>query len=1497
MAKVIKNLKVSWQWEGDHYALKGFNVALTSQSDSPYNNTVVSTTVGDVRTHTFHEVVLDDGVQYTAWVQALYEGGDSEWLSCGGIVVQDDGTSTIETVASAESRVEQTNQKIALVVEKVDLQEATLSSLSVEQDQINSTVAKLEKTSPIFSGTASAQATSNKLYDATKNFDVLAQELNIPDLKNLMVRITSGDHIGAIGQIVSHSGNYLTLDDSFTVGNNIDGATYVIEPIAKAAASQFKQTADQIAMRLVVQDEQGNPITGPQVVIGRLKEGPDGKSYIMLQGQSIVLDGDTTVDGSFSLSGDFISGGNITSANYGANAGSQINLIDGTFRFGGYRNPKLSLGGDDKLVLRGTFIQSQSGDTFPVPVFRGAYSPTTPYYQGDVVTHNGSTWIYINATSATGKTPVSGSYWSLYAQKGEQGVQGPQGDQGVQGPKGDKGDAAPPLKAQYSIDGVTNWTDVFFTGQKYMRTSNDNGLTWSTAMKIVGEDGSDGAYVEYQFSKNTSSSTAPTTGWQDAPPVLNVGEYLWMRTRQVDSNGTVGAWSTATRISGDKGDQGPKGDKGDQGPPGANAKLLDLSADSQVFRISKTGVADPTSVILTANLQNTSGTVVWTTSPTITLTGTGNSRTLTSASMGSNNKVTVTATLGDLSDSITIVKVFDGADGAKGDTGSPGADAYTVFLTNESHTFPASPTGVVDSGSFAAGASQVRVFRGSTQFKYSATAANGYYRVISVTPSTGLTLGAYTVVDNQYQVNPSALSSSIDAATVTLEIAARYGGVDTLFTKVISYSKSKTGTTGAKGDKGDPGLPGEKGDPGPGIVYRGTFSSTAKYYNSDKRRDVVTYNAGDGDKYYLYKGPNDASGVWSTSNWEVFGAQFDSVATDILLTKDAAITKKLTIGDATGNGEIVTADGQIWLNRDGLHMKRSASTHKEMQLDTKRLTFYDPITGDVSIALGHTDDVTRQDPNNPEEGNMKYGLLLNQGEIRASEAVLRKSLTIGGVGRAQISDKSITIDHFASNLSVPIPDRFQAFASDGSGNKLVNPSFEMGNFTGWSADYGYSIEYGNARTGDYSAYVSWASSSVYLEQSVPSASGDSWLVNAWVSCLNSSRTYSVVARMYNSSGSAIRSETLGNGGGETTGWYNIVQNRIITSPPGTASVKLEIESSGSGVAWDDITLHRVYKMPTSFDNFYVTIPRDEACEQVKILLRTYGPYLHTPVRVFLNGSLVIELEVPVNSNIVSTDIVLDTRDIDGDININIQGRSYNSSNSSYWVTRMVMQNQRLPIRGAAPVYSVSTGVVSVADRWECLETCEKDCQGTCQSSCQSSCESSCQDACQDACQSTCETTAQGGGCWIGGSLVTVIDPDTQVVSEIPVEDLEHGMMMPYYDVDGDAIKITECISNQRTYTHTIYVAEVEGGYTLEMTREQPLDVLRFDPVAQKQRWYSLPASYLKPGDVLIRPFDKTLHTILSVDVQARPRTWVYNPRTVCGKYIANGFADSSKMLW
>jgi len=129
-----------------------------------------------------------------------------------------------------------------------------------------------------------------------------------------------------------------------------------------------------------------------------------------------------------------------------------------------------------------------------------------------------------------------------------------------------------------------------------------------------------------------------------------------------------------------------------------------------------------------------------------------------------------------------------------------------------------------------------------------------------------------------------------------------------------------------------------------------------------------------------------------------------------------------------------------------------------------------------------------------------------------------------------------------------------------------------------------------------------------------------------------------------------------------------------------------------------------------------------------------------------------------------------------------------------------------------------------------------------------------------------------------------------------VEELKPGMMMPWYDPVTDTLQESECLSNQRTYTHTIYVAEVEGGYTLEMTGEQPMDVLRPHYATGEIVWHKLPARYIRPGDKLVRPFDGTLHEVLSLERTQRAKTWVYNPRTASGRYIVHGFADSEKLL-
>ncbi len=90
------------------------------------------------------------------------------------------------------------------------------------------------------------------------------------------------------------------------------------------------------------------------------------------------------------------------------------------------------------------------------------------------------------------------------------------------------------------------------------------------------------------------------------------------------------------------------------------------------------------------------------------------------------------------------------------------------------------------------------------------------------------------------------------------------------------------------------------------------------------------------------------------------------------------------------------------------------------------------------------------------------------------------------------------------------------------------------------------------------------------------------------------------------------------------------------------------------------------------------------------------------------------------------------------------------------------------------------------------------------------------------------------------------------------------------------------------------MVEVEGGYRLEVTGEQPLDVLRERD--GELVWLKLPARYIQPGDRLVRPFDSSLHEVLSLTRTTRPKTYVYNPRTTSGRYIAAGFSDPEKVL-
>jgi len=127
---------------------------------------------------------------------------------------------------------------------------------------------------------------------------------------------------------------------------------------------------------------------------------------------------------------------------------------------------------------------------------------------------------------------------------------------------GKNGENGTSIIARYSAD-KTNWHSAFITGDQYMQTST-NGIDWGDIIKIVGENGENGAYTDYSFAissklTTTSSTTAPAdvTTWSDGPVATTTSKpYLWMRVIKYDGDGVAQGNATYTRLTGEKGNDG-----------------------------------------------------------------------------------------------------------------------------------------------------------------------------------------------------------------------------------------------------------------------------------------------------------------------------------------------------------------------------------------------------------------------------------------------------------------------------------------------------------------------------------------------------------------------------------------------------------------------------------------------------------------------------------------------------------------------------------------------------------------------------------------------------------------------------------------------------------------------------------------------------------------------------------------------------------------------------
>lgn len=226
------------------------------------------------------------------------------------------------------------------------------------------------------------------------------------------------------------------------------------------------------------------------------------------------------------------------------------------------------------------------------------------------------------------------------------------------------------------------------------------------------------------------------------------------------------------------------GPQGGQGPKGDSAPLISLSGATQAITVDKDGKITPASSFAVNGTAVNTAISNWTYSlnggnfgsavPT-GVTRSGNIVTI-DPTKAVFDTLTIKAADATVSDVFTVSRIKDGGEG------TPGADAYTVFLTNESYTFAGSTTAAL-AGSTT---TEVIVYKG----------------INKITP-TSITVGT----------KPTGLSSSVSGSIITLTattaLVSKSGTVPITitadgktFTKQFAYALS---LQGGKGDPGDPG--------------------------------------------------------------------------------------------------------------------------------------------------------------------------------------------------------------------------------------------------------------------------------------------------------------------------------------------------------------------------------------------------------------------------------------------------------------------------------------------------------------------------------------------------------------------------------------------------------------------------------------------------------------------------------------------------------------------
>ena len=268
------------------------------------------------------------------------------------------------------------------------------------------------------------------------------------------------------------------------------------------------------------------------------------RSYVDLYGFTEILPGRITTDRIVSSSGT-----------------SYFDMLNNAMKLGDALD--FNSQGDGKLRIKGTIVQSESGDEQPLGVFRGWWNASYIYYKGDEVLYLTDnqivTYRYINDTPSKGNLPTNTTYWSPIAK-------GLRGDFKSRVFKRQNTKPDTPSGGTYDSPIPSGWNDGIPNGEA---------IIWSSVCTFYGAGGSSGwstpapesdsDTLDIEFSPSETQPSVPSgdtpyadhssEGWYDPSNLPSGQTMIWRAERKVSNGVYDGSW-VITRIYGEKGDTG-----------------------------------------------------------------------------------------------------------------------------------------------------------------------------------------------------------------------------------------------------------------------------------------------------------------------------------------------------------------------------------------------------------------------------------------------------------------------------------------------------------------------------------------------------------------------------------------------------------------------------------------------------------------------------------------------------------------------------------------------------------------------------------------------------------------------------------------------------------------------------------------------------------------------------------------------------------------------------